>query len=501
MGFLYFVQNYSFLGGNAMQKRSQAKQSKKRFGLKGLMTLIVAVSMLIGTQVTVFANQQGQVTGPVQVLQVDTSLNVEVPMQQGEDGEYIEIVPIIEEIPWQWIPISVSNEIVNGFNAVRRTYALPPDVNPAVINTAPIEMFGQEFNFAYIVQQNTANETFKELRYTVQVETSTSNMTDVLNALESELRYDRDGFAGTLTLDIHSISIRPAGQTRHTSTATRQRTFPHLSAPDNAFIPRTITDGGNTFTLTNVEWSSQSGGSAIDGHQAASSFTATATFSRQVTQTRTTGYVTTAEYVGTVFRTVQGYTIFTAIFYGEPVVEIWLEEPVVEPIFDASYDGLVDEGQLGIQTGQAGGSVVGDYQAPRESRDMGNLPWIVLSIVGGLLAVALIGAGAFFFGKRRGENNVTVLSHHSPSEIVKTGKVKMDAESDEPVIALDEVVGGNPAKTGVYTIRIAKPSAIKIAGKTVRVELGDEEVRHPIPLDIATMYDFDVKFTVDGDAV
>jgi len=256
-----------------------ARKSKRGFfNLKGLMTLVVVATMMVGTAMPVLANNpNSQVTGPVQVLQVDTSLNVPIQTGDGYEYELVEEAPEPTPIPWQWVPISVSNEVVNGFNAIRRTYALPPYVNPAVIETESITMFGQEFNFAYLVQQNTANETFKEVRYTIEVDTASNNMTDILYRLESELRFDRDGFAGTLSLDIHSIRTVPAGQTRHTSTVTRQRTFPHLSAPDNAFIPRTIVDGGATFTLANVEWSTQGGGTAVDGQQMSSTFTATAT--------------------------------------------------------------------------------------------------------------------------------------------------------------------------------------------------------------------------------
>ena len=75
----------------------------------------------------------------------------------------------------------------------------------------------------------------------------------------------------------------------------------------------------------------------------------------------------------------------------------------------------------------------------------------------------------------------------------------MDVNSDEPEILLDEVVGSNPARTGVYTIEIAKSSAIKVAGKVVRVVLGDKEALQPIPRDVSSKFDFDVSFADEDD--
>ena len=203
--------------------------------------------------------------------------------------------PVRSEPEWVWHPISVVNESMNGFNAVRMTYALPPDVNPAVIPTADFEMFGQIFTFAYVTQQQTSNESFIEMSETITIEARSRNLNDILPNLEQEIWFERDGFSGTLVLNLHSITSEVAGTTRHTSTATRQRTYPGLSSPDNSFIPRTITDGGTTFHLSTVDWQSTSM-SSVDGHPVASSYTAHATYTAQVTQTRTTGYTITAEY-------------------------------------------------------------------------------------------------------------------------------------------------------------------------------------------------------------
>jgi len=466
-------------------KQVNIKKQPKR--IKRLLGLAFAVILLLGMQTTVFAANQGT------VLTVNTALNVE--NTEREDNyypPYETLAPVTAEAAWVWHPISVVNEPMNGFNAVRRTYALPPDVNPAVISTAPFEMFGQQFTFAYVLQQPTSNESFMEMREVVTIEARSRNLNDILPHLEQEIWFERDGFAGTLVLDLHSVTSEVAGTSRHTTTATRQRTFPHLSSPDNSLIPRTITDGGTTFHLSSVDWQSSSV-SAVDGHPVASSHTAHATFTAQVTQTRTTGYTITAEYVGNVFRTTQGKTLFTAIFYGEPIIEIWLEEAEQEPV-----EVIVPEEITEPET-----TPIPSQQENSNGSGMGNGVIIALAAIGTILALGAVGAGGFFLAKHFWGYNVTVYSIDGPREIVKAGKIKMDLNSPEPTISLDKAVGQNPAKTDRYIIQIAQRAIPKLINKDVRVVLHDQEAFHKVPEKAhgLPVYEFEVNFSDDEDDV
>jgi len=452
---------------------------KQPKGLKNLLCLAFAVVLLLCSQTTVFANQGT-------VLTVNTALNVE--RTDSDEDSYSPYPAFPLEAQWAWHPISVVNEPMNGFNAVRRTYALPPDVNPAVISTADFEMFGQHFTFAYVLQQPTSNESFMEMRETVTIDTRTRNLNDILPNIDQEIRFERDGFAGTLVLDIQSITSTAAGTSRHTSTATRQRTFPHLSSPDNALIPRTITDGGTTFHLSTVDWQSGSV-SAVDGHPVASSHTAHATYTAQVTQIRTTGYTTTADYIGTVFRTTQGMTVFTAVFYGEPIIEVWLEEePESEPviIIPTEPEPEPDPTPQPVQQSES---------------NVSNAVIIALAVIGTLIGLGAFGAGGFFLAKHFLGYNVTVYSIDGPREIIKAGKIKMDLNSPEPTIVLDKSVGRSPAKTGRYIIQIAQRAVPKLINKTVRVVLNDKEALHKVPEKALGLpvYEFEVNFAADED--
>jgi len=188
----------------------QVRKSKR--SIKSLLGLTFAVVLTLCMQATVFAAE------PQPVLTVNTSLNVEAPGAEDDGYSAYATAPI--ESQWAWHPISVVNEPMNGFNAVRRTYALPPDVNPAVISTADFMMFGQQFTFAYVLQQPTSNESFIEMRETVTVDTRSRNLNDILPHLEREIWFERDGFAGTLALPVRwqgvSSAFAPATcSTRH----------------------------------------------------------------------------------------------------------------------------------------------------------------------------------------------------------------------------------------------------------------------------------------------
>ena len=455
--------------------------------IKIFLGLTLAVVIAFCLQTTAFAaNHPNQGT----VVTTNTPLNVTPSDNEGYPPP--DTNAVLPEPVWVWHPICVVNEPMNGFNAVRRTYALPPDVNPAVISTANFEMFGQRFTFAYVIQQTTTDESFVEMREIVTIEARSRNLNDILPNLEQEIWFERNGFAGTLVLDLHSITSEVAGTTRHTSTATRQRTFPHLSSADNSLIPRTITDGGTTFHLASVDWQSSSAAS-IDGHPVASTFTANATYTAQVTQTRTTGYTITAEYVGTVFRTMQGKTLFTAVFYGEPIIEVWLEEP--EPELEQNVIIPV-EPEVPIEPTPS------PNHMNRNNGNTGNAIIIAIAVLGTLLALGAVGAGGFFLAKHFLGYNVTVYSIDGPREIVKAGKIKLDVNSPEPTIVLDKTVGHQTAKTDRYIIQIAQRAIPKLINKELRVVLHDKEALHKVPERAlgVPVYEFEVNFSDDDES-
>ena len=460
---------------------------------KWFVILVLTLLLMIALQVSVFADDV--------VLTVDTSLNV-----QNQNSDETATVPETTPEPWVWHPISVIHDEINGFHTIRKTYALPADVNPVVIPTDDILMFGQPFTFGYMVQQPTANESYREVRQTVTIETATAMLNDVLPNLDTEMRFERDGYAGILSLDVQSIRSESAGTASRNATVTRRRTYPHLSHQDNSLIPTTINEGGITLYLSNVEWVANNT-TAIDGLPVASTFSAHATYTTSITQTTTIGYVTTADYTGVISRTVQGKTLYTVVFIGTKVVDLSIpgvEQGAIGDNSESYGSDITGTGSIdasaGINTGSAGVNAnVNDTKdathPPREAAERNLGPFI--RIIGALILLALVAASGYFLVKGFLNNSVSVFSIHGPREIVKAGKVKINVDVSEATIVLDSIVGSHPSKTGRYLIQIAGRTMPKIANKDIRVILHDSEANHHMPEGTPhnSFYEFEVNFS------
>jgi len=145
-----------------------------------------------------------------------------------------------------------------------------------------------------------------------------------------------------------------------------------------------------------------------------------------------------------------------------------------------------------------------------------------LATIGILAALGILGAGGFFFAKKRFAGNsagsdtgdkkggnigsnksgsITIYSINSPREIVKAGKIKIDLASPEPIITLNDTVARTPAKTDCYIIQIPQKTASKLIGKDLRVVLHDKEAIHQVPDKAGSMpvYEFEVNFSDDED--
>ena len=115
----------------------------------------------------------------------------------------------------------------------------------------------------------------------------------------------------------------PYGDTLDMQISTRSlsatRTYPSLSDADSSLIPKTITDGGRTLTLADVQWL-----------EAGEFYNATASYTGTATSKYATGYVITAEYAGEVVKTISGEMIYTAVFSGTPINAPVQNEPGAE---------------------------------------------------------------------------------------------------------------------------------------------------------------------------
>jgi len=248
------------------------------------------------------------------------------------DVRPVEVIPTTQPEVNHIYPIHVWESREDGRREIIRVYELRDDESPAQIPRHPFERDGFRFELAEIVRREIPAHSLREHSETITVSTQTNDLASVIRLLSPTLEYlSEDGYFGILALDVTSIQIESQGTTSSNFTATRTREFPHLSSADTSLVPRTLSYGGRTYNLANVEWRTQ-GSTAVDYRQVATSFTAVATYTRVGTRVATIGYTTTAQYNGQVSRIAVGRTEFTAHFIGIPIVTptVTATQPLVE---------------------------------------------------------------------------------------------------------------------------------------------------------------------------
>jgi len=232
-------------------------------------------------------------------------------------------------------PIHVWESNENGRREVVRVYELRDNETSAQIPREPFIRDGFRFELAEIIRREIPSHSIREHTEIITITTQTNDLTTIMDLLNSTLDFVApDGHFGVLALDVSTIRVESQGTRSSSHAVTRTREFPHLSNADTSLVPRTITEGGRTYNLTNVDWRTQTT-SAVDYTQLSSSFTAVATFTGTATRTSTLGYTTTAEYRGQISKLSAGRQEFTAHFIGIPIVTPTVEvvhEPVAEEV-------------------------------------------------------------------------------------------------------------------------------------------------------------------------
>lgn len=201
-------------------------------------------------------------------------------------------------------PAEVRESEENGVHRIEKVYYLTRRDDPAAIPTGDFEREGRTYTLLDVLKNDQSETDSKEHIEVVTVESSTDNMTEIIQQLEPALEVNtEDGFSGVLAPDYPGIQVEAAGYKTSSRTVTASRNYPNLSDADASLIPKTISDGGRTLTLADVQW-----------QEAGGYYNASATYSGTATGKYATGYHVTVEYKGEVTRTRSDSVIYTAVF-------------------------------------------------------------------------------------------------------------------------------------------------------------------------------------------
>ena len=218
---------------------------------------------------------------------------------EPENGTAVTAIPA----PSSVYPAEVRENEENGVHRIEKVYYLTRRDDPAAIPTGDFEREGRTYTLLDVLKNDQSETDSKEHIEVVTVESPTDNMTEIIQQLEPALEVTtEDGFSGVLAPDYPGIKVEAAGYKTSSRTVTATRSYPNLSDADASLIPKTISDGGRTLTLADVQW------------QEAGGYNASATYSGTATGKYATGYHVTVEYKGEVTRTRSDSVIYTAVF-------------------------------------------------------------------------------------------------------------------------------------------------------------------------------------------
>lgn len=220
----------------------------------------------------------------------------------------------------------------NGTAYLEKVYYLSPADDPSAIPTDDLERDGRVYVLLDILKSDQRETDKKDYVETKTFNSETKDVSEIIKTLDEELEVvTEEGYIGVLKPDYPSITVEAAGYKTCTWTVSATRTYPSLSGADLSLIPKTIQDSGRTLTLADVDWQ------AASETEAATTYTAVATYTGTASGRYATGYTVTVDYKGEVSRTSLDAVIYTAVFasHGETQIEpsapIATEEPVDNP--------------------------------------------------------------------------------------------------------------------------------------------------------------------------
>ena len=286
------------------------------------------------------------------------------------------------------VPTDTLVQNLNGVQQYIKTYTVPPDTDPGSLIEEPFDYDGYTYTYSSITKQE--NLFTDELQKTevVTVMTEKKDVDKVLAAFNPTMEYDDGRYTGTLNLDHTTIKTEAAGFETRSYTVSATKEYGNLDSNDMAYVPNTTVKDGITIPLSSVDWQVQS--TVLVGDVLVpATYKAVAYYSGRAYYSAATGYISTAEYKGTVVCSEVRDITYVVTYVGTPIA-IPTETPVQKEDTDVLPTPEVTER-----------AQIAD---PPERTDRGILPYVVggavlLAVLGGTTGVVVHSV------RKRRENN------------------------------------------------------------------------------------------------
>ncbi|MDL2232002.1 hypothetical protein LJC63_00285 [Ruminococcaceae bacterium OttesenSCG-928-L11] len=202
----------------------------------------------------------------------------------------------------------------NGAVLIKKTYELSPETDPELM-VEDFEQDGYRFTLREILPQELPGETLTCTASKVAVTTTDSNDQEaILAQFPAYIEHAEDGYTGRLALDASSICTVVEEYETYSYSYTKTEEITGLSSNDPALISKARAG----MTLVDISF-----------RESGSTYTAVLTWLGVATGQRPVSYTTTASYSGQVSQTVPGNILYTYIYEGTPLIEE--DTPAVEP--------------------------------------------------------------------------------------------------------------------------------------------------------------------------
>ena len=326
-----------------------------------------------------------------------------------------------------YIPDDVTYQNLNGQQLAIKTYTLLPDQDPADLYEDDFEHDGFLYSMSDIVKDEQHYQEENTHTEVVTVTTSGKNLEEILAELKPTIEYDDGVSSGTLSLDHSTIKTEAAGYKRSSYTVTATKNYTGLDRNDSSYIDKTVEKNGRTLSLSNVTWSVES--TALVGDELVpATYSAVATYSGAASSNVATGYITTAEYKGTIVSSGISSILYTVTYLGTRTAPAKAEP---------TFKGVI----------------------------------LMISMIGGTALMAAL----LFFSLSRRKNTTVYKATGKGNEYEKCGRLHLSVK--DPELRIDHL---KEIPEGVIAVELDQAVAKKLFGQTIAIRCFDNTVEHTI---------------------
>ncbi|MCL2775675.1 MAG: cell wall protein [Oscillospiraceae bacterium] len=226
-------------------------------------------------------------------------------------------VPAFAAESYELLPVNVV--YYPNHMEIRKIYETAASVDPGRIPRTSFERDNINYKCTDILREVITGNDTKPYTETKTVSSVKNDIATILGILpQTKEITTEDGFSGTLYLSTSSIKSEVSGYGITTSSVSTTRTYPNLYDMDAQQIPKSVTENGIAYMLTDIQWKTDNTYNA-DDYDIDSRYTATAIYSGTKTSSYIKGYTITAEYSGELCRTGVSVIRYTVIFSGTQI--------------------------------------------------------------------------------------------------------------------------------------------------------------------------------------